>query len=71
MKVTVIIPNYNGEKFIENCLLALINQSCKAFRVIVVDNGSSDNSCQIIEGMKKEIYGPGLWYGGPYPYKEK
>lgn len=55
MKVTVIIPNYNGEKFIENCLLALINQSCKAFRVIVVDNGSSDNSCQIIEEMKKKF----------------
>lgn len=55
MKVTVVIPNYNGENFIEDCLKTLISQTCKDFRIIVVDNGSSDKSCQIIEGMKKEF----------------
>ena len=55
MKVTVVIPNYNGENFIEGCLKSLINQTCKDFRIIVADNGSSDKSCQIIEGMKKEF----------------
>lgn len=55
MKVTVVIPNYNGEKFIENCLKALINQTCKDFKIIVVDNGSSDKSCRLIEAMEKEF----------------
>lgn len=53
MKVTVVIPNYNGENFIENCLKALVNQTCKSFKIIVVDNGSSDTSCQLIEAMKE------------------
>lgn len=59
MKVTVIIPNYNGENFIENCLKALINQTCRDFKIIVVDNGSSDKSCQLIEEMKKEFISSG------------
>lgn len=55
MKVTVVIPNYNGEKFIGNCLKSLTNQTCKDFRIIVVDNGSSDRSCHIIEKAKEKF----------------
>jgi GT2 family glycosyltransferase len=55
MKVTVVIPNYNGENFIEACLKSLIKQTYKDFKVIVVDNGSSDRSCQIIENMADEF----------------
>lgn len=54
MKVTVVIPNYNGENFIENCLKALMNQTCRDFKIIVVDNGSSDNSCLLTEAMMRE-----------------
>ncbi len=43
-QVTVIIPNYNGLRFMEPCLNALENQTCQDFRVLVVDNGSADGS---------------------------
>lgn len=44
MKVTVIIPNYNGLQFMEPCFQALEKQNYKDFKVLVVDNGSSDGS---------------------------
>ena len=45
-KVTVIIPNYNGLKFMEPCFCALKSQNCRDFEVLVVDNGSTDGSVQ-------------------------
>lgn len=43
-KVTIIIPNYNGLKFMEPCFKALRAQSDQNFELLVVDNGSSDGS---------------------------
>lgn len=45
-KVTVIIPNYNGLKFMEPCFKALEAQSDKNFELLVVDNGSTDGSVE-------------------------
>ena len=45
-KVTIIIPNYNGLKFMEPCFQALDQQKCRDFQVLVVDNGSTDGSVQ-------------------------
>ena len=45
-KVTVVIPNYNGLKFMEPCFAALEAQSEKNFDVLVVDNGSTDGSVE-------------------------
>lgn len=47
-KVSVIIPNYNGEQYIRTCLDSLAEQTIKEIPVIVVDNGSKDQSVQII-----------------------
>ncbi len=47
-KVSVIIPNYNGEQYIRTCLDSLAAQTLKEVPVIVVDNGSKDQSVQII-----------------------
>lgn len=44
ISVTVVIPNYNGLKFMEPCMAALEKQTCKDFEILVVDNGSSDGS---------------------------
>lgn len=49
-KVTIVIPNYNGKHFMEPCLASLKKQICQDFRILVVDNASSDGS---IEYMKK------------------
>lgn len=48
-KVSVIIPNYNGIKFIDNCMKALSTQSIKHFETIVVDNGSTDGSKKLVK----------------------
>lgn len=48
MRATVIIPNWNGLELLRDCLVSLINQSYKDFGIIIVDNGSSDNSLEYI-----------------------
>lgn len=50
-KVTVIIPNYNGLKFMEPCMAALERQTMREFELLVVDNGSTDGS---VEWLKKQ-----------------
>ncbi len=47
--ISVIIPVYNREKYIKNCLDILLNQSYKNLEIIVVDDGSSDNSVKIVK----------------------
>ena len=41
---TVIIPNYNGLRFMEECMAALKAQTYRNFKILVVDNGSTDGS---------------------------
>ncbi|MBR5316965.1 MAG: glycosyltransferase family 2 protein [Lachnospiraceae bacterium] len=49
MKSTVIIPNYNGMKFIENCMKALAKETSTSYHICVVDNGSEDGSREWVE----------------------
>lgn len=49
VKVSVIIPVYNAERHINQCLDSLLNQSLKEIEVICVDDGSTDSSVQIIK----------------------
>lgn len=46
-KVTVIIVNWNGEEFLQQCLAALMQQTVMPHKIIVVDNASSDGSGEI------------------------
>ena len=48
MKVSVIIPNYNGIAFLDSVLGSLEEQSEEDFEVILVDNGSTDGSCSFV-----------------------
>ena len=47
-KVSVIVPVYNVEKYIEKCLDSLVNQTLKDIELIIVNDGSTDSSEQII-----------------------
>ena len=47
--LTVIIPNYNGKKYLGDCLRSLEKQTFVAFDVIIVDNGSTDGSVKYIK----------------------
>lgn len=44
IKVSVIIPNYNGKEYLENCMDSLMRQEVRSFEVIVIDDASSDDS---------------------------
>lgn len=48
-KVTIVIPNYNGKHFLEDCLSSLENQSYKNFETLVIDNASTDGSAEFIK----------------------
>ena len=47
-KVSVVIPNYNGKEYLENCMESLMNQTFKNFEIVLVDDASSDNSAKDI-----------------------
>lgn len=51
-KVTIIIPVFNAESFIDNCISNVLNQTYKNYEVVIVDDGSVDNTKDII--LKKE-----------------
>ena len=48
-KVSVIVPVYNVEKYIEKCLNTLVNQTLQDIEIIVVNDGATDNSEKIIK----------------------
>lgn len=52
--VSVIIPVYNGAEFLEDCLRSVMNQSYRDIEIIVIDDGSTDNSFSICERLAKE-----------------
>ena len=54
IKVSVIVPVYNVEKFIDKCLNSLVKQSLKEIEIIVVNDGSPDNSQKIIDKYVKK-----------------
>lgn len=49
MLISVIIPVYNSEKFLEKCVNSVLNQSHKELDIILVDDGSSDKSGEICD----------------------
>lgn len=54
-KVTVVIPNWNGERFLATCLTSLRHQSFEDFETVVVDNGSTDGSLGLLERDFSEV----------------
>lgn len=53
-RVSVIVPVYNGEKYIERCLYYLISQTIKDIEIIIVNDGSTDNTMTIVEKIAKK-----------------
>ena len=54
-KATVIIPNWNGMKYLKDCLDSLRNQTCQQFSVLMVDNGSGDDSVAFVKREYPEV----------------
>ena len=53
-KVSVIVPVYNNEKFVETCIWSLCRQTYQNLEILVINDGSSDNSGQILERMAEK-----------------
>ena len=49
VKVSVIVPVYNGEKYLTQCLDSIINQTLEDIEIISINDGSEDNSLSILE----------------------
>lgn len=47
IKVSVIVPIYNAEKYLEQCLDSIVNQTLKEIEIILIDDGSTDGSSEI------------------------
>lgn len=54
-KISVIIPAFNAEKFIEKCLISLKEQTFKDFEIIVVDDGSRDKTAEIAQKYARVV----------------
>ena len=53
MKLSIIIPVYNSEKYLDKCLTSIINQNYKNIEIILINDGSKDNSKKIINKYLK------------------
>ena len=53
-KISVIIPVYNVEKYLQKCLDSVINQTYKNLEIICINDGSPDNSGKILDEYAKK-----------------
>lgn len=51
--ISIIVPVYNTEKYIDRCLTSILNQTYKNLEIIIVDDGSSDKCREICDNYKK------------------
>lgn len=55
MKVSVVVPAYNEEKYIAACIESLLNQEEKPYEIIIVDNNSTDKTSEIVKKYPVKI----------------
>lgn len=73
-KISIVVPIYNVEKYIETCLNSLLNQSFEDFDILAISDGSPDNSMKIVERFAKKdkrvkaIYKENGGYGSVLEY---
>ncbi len=50
-KISVVVPAYNAEKKIENCIQSILNQTYDNLEIVVVNDGSTDGTLDILKGL--------------------
>ncbi len=54
IKVTVVIPAYNVEKYVEECLNSIVNQTLREIQIVCVNDGSTDGTLSILESFAEK-----------------
>ena len=54
-KVSVIVPVYNGKKYINKCVNSILRQTFKDIEIILVEDGSTDNTLDILKEYEKRF----------------
>ncbi|MET4560717.1 glycosyltransferase involved in cell wall biosynthesis [Lysinibacillus parviboronicapiens] len=52
--ISVVIPTFNAEKFIEKSIMCILNQTVKIDEIIIIDDCSSDQTCEVVKDLLKE-----------------
>jgi glycosyltransferase involved in cell wall biosynthesis len=50
-RISIIIPAYNGERYLDECIQSVYQQTCPDFEIIVVDDCSTDDTAVIAERL--------------------
>ncbi|NSB16579.1 glycosyltransferase family 2 protein [Clostridium beijerinckii] len=53
-QISIIVPVYNVEKYVEKCVKSLLNQTFKNYEIILIDDGSTDSSYEIIKKIEED-----------------
>ncbi|WP_213522269.1 glycosyltransferase [Nonlabens sp.] len=53
--VSILVPCYNHSNYVKECIVSIINQTYTNYELIVIDDGSTDNSVEILEKLSKEF----------------
>ena len=53
--VSILITNFNKQKYIKKCIESCLNQNFRKFEICVADNNSTDNSIEVINKFKNKV----------------
>lgn len=62
MDLTVVVPVYNVENYIEKCVLSILNQRIRKMEILLINDGSTDNSGQICNRLASENKQIKVWH---------
>lgn len=65
-KISIIVPNYNGHAYLDECIRSVLSQGYPALELLVIDGGSTDESAAIVGGFGSAI---SIFVSEPVPVK--